>query len=583
MLTFRGLTIDPEGAQDLDDAFLVRRDGEGWVVQVAIPDCRNAIPHGSGADLAAREAGTTAYSARGVRRHMLPVPAVRELSLIEEAPKPVLLVTVPVSADLRAGRPEVVAGTFESIARMTYGQANAVLADARHILNEPLVVADALARGLERRRASSQAVGLRTLSDGYVTDEEGRIARGVGHGAERIVREMMILTNAALAGLCAEEGLRILYRNHRAQPTASRASLLEDIGIVAAGSGSLDTLAQRLNLVVGRARLSPFVEGHWGLNLPGYAWFTSPIRRYADLVNQRLLFAHVEGTPAPDIDLEALAAHLNALNDAERDGTADWHKSQADQAAAALMRRGGAAQASTSEFTGMLRTTAAAAKVPDALVDESLARLADGRLTPKDIARLLDASPAIAARVVLALARRPNEATTVLTFLSQSGRGTLPAYVETPSGLDHLRTFVARGTVEIDGKRHDTPPVAGGSLKEARQRAGVVLLALAYGVEPPVFEAPASKAPAVAPQAVTASAAGANEANPRNRLQEICQKRRWPMPRFEVTQTGPSHAPDFEATVSLDVKGAARRAGPCKGRSRKEAEMAASAALLATL
>ncbi len=577
MDAFRGITIDPAGAAELDDAILVERDGAGWLVRVAVPDCRSAVQAGGSLDAAARKAGETVYAGRDARRPMLPRDVAASLSLTPGADKRVVLLTMRLGADLTpVAEPVVAAATFSSGGMLAYEEANRALRDRGHPHHAALAAAAELAEGLASRRAATGALGLRNLGNGIHTDEEGRIHVGARHAAERIVAEAMILANATLANLCAGAGERILYRNHRAKPNASRDALAEALEMAGRGLAPVETLAARLDLVVGRARLGPEVEGHWGLNLPAYAWFTSPIRRYADVVNQRVLMALVAGAAHDPGDLEELAAHLDGIRDASRDATSEYLKDRAAREARARVSGGAVRNADAAAFTGIVKATTEAGEMPGAVLDEALSRLAAGALTSKDAARLLAASPEVAARAVAVLAERPHDAVAVAYYLSQVPGGTPPSYAESSSGPSHAVAFTVSATVTVGGKAFASPAVPAATLKEGRQRAVLHALALAFGAPPPDAPAPSRKA---AP-AGSAAAAAYGAKNPKNRLLEACQARRWPLPRFDVEQAGPPHAPTFTATAVLDLKGGARRSSPATGSTRKEAEMAASADML---
>lgn len=580
MDAFRGITIDPAGAAELDDAILVERDGTGWIVRVAVPDCRAAVPDGGILDAAARKAGETVYAGREARRPMFPRDATASLSLTPGTDKHAILLTMRLASDLTpTAEPVVAAGTFRSGGALSYDEANRALRDKGHSHHAALALAAEVADGLASRRASSGAIGLRNLGNGIGTDEEGRIRIGTRHAAERVVAEAMILANATLASLCAGAGERLLYRNHRAKPNASRDALAESLEMAGRGLAPVETLAGRIDLVVGRARLGPEVEGHWGLNLPAYAWFTSPIRRYADVVNQRVLMGLVTGTGHDPGDLAALAEHLNGIRDAARDATAEFLKGRAAREAQERMAAGAVRGADATAFTGIVKASVEAGEMPYAVLDEALARLGTGALTSKDAARLLASSPGVANRAVAILATRPHDAVAIANYLAQIPGGAPPSYAEASSGPSHALSFTVSATVTVSGATSTSPAIRAASLKEARQRAVLHALALAFGAAPPDV----SEAPREAPQAPPSTGKATAPTNPKNRLLETCQARRWPMPRFDVVQEGPSHAPTFTATAVLDLKGGTRRSSPTTGSSRKEAEMAASADMLARI
>ena len=272
--------------------------------------------------------------------------------------------------------------------------------------------------------------------------------------------------------------------------------------------------------LMARAKLGVEAAGHYGLNLSAYTWFTSPLRRYADLVNQRMLEAHLEGRPAP-YDAGSLAPIAEAINERQDellDKRSAGFRASVERQAEAMIDSG--AIATDLDFRRVVRVASAdPAKVNDVVIEVSLRRIGRGELSAKELARLLLLDPRTGAAVVAYLGANPHEAPNVLNYgIASMGWGQ-PAFEEGRTGPAHATVFVAKGRMEVDGVEHVSPTVVGPSRKGAQHSATVHLLASVAGQRMPVeSEAPAEAADA-APEV---DRAPVSAQNPRNRLQEYC-------------------------------------------------------------
>ena len=127
----------------------------------------------------------------------------------------------------------------------------------------------------------------------------------------------MILTNKTLAWYCAKNEIPILYRNHSVRQSApGRSDILNQINTALLNSQYLESLRNRSVLSFNRAKYSPYVEGHYGLNEPVYSHFTSPIRRLADLINHHMLKAwiHKDENLFKFNELIDLSEHIHQVN-----------------------------------------------------------------------------------------------------------------------------------------------------------------------------------------------------------------------------------------------------------------------------
>jgi ribonuclease R len=580
---FEGVTIDPAGAQDLDDAIWVSRDETGWTVQVAFPYLLDAIPPGERIDQLARKNLTTLYRPSGAPIHMLPDGIVLRSSLTPERRKDVFLVTIRLGQNFKAERVTCEITNFKSAGRLSYDEASEMIRTREGPFAEMLLQAQDLAYGLFETRRASGAIAYYDLERGVAYDEEGGVIlmTGEGHVAEMIVSEMMILTNTVLAGWASNEGIPILFRNHQQGRARTREDVLASLGNIATDA---DVNLSGLQRLMPRAKIGIKAEGHYSLNLPAYAWFTSPLRRYADLVNQRMLAAHLADAPSPH-DAETLTEIAEAINvqqEEAADRKSEHFKAKAAQKAERMIAGGNLAKASEQDFGRVVKALSEnPAAMNEKVEAESLRRIASETLTDKEKARFLMIGGRTAEAVIARLVANPHEAPSILNYATMALGWGSPTFSDTHGGPPHAPVFVSKGSMTVGGIEHVSPPVVRTTKKAAQQAATVHLLASIAKVPMPA-EAPV---PAIAqPEKPKAKVAeGSANQNPRNRLQEWCAKRRFPLPVFEVTEHGPPHDRTFKAVVTLTIEGRSRSSQPVPARSRKDAEKAAAAAMLATL
>jgi ribonuclease R len=344
-------TIDPETAKDFDDALSVRAEGDGLRAWVHIADVSHFVPGGSPLDRGAAKRGNSVY-VPGLVAPMLP----HELSDDACSLRPRedrLTVTVEVLFDsgLQPGEPSFYRSVISSDERFTYEQVQRILKEGeRHPLVDDLRLTERLATELRRRRFERGALRVESKEVTFVFDDRGGVERAYfeqeAH-AHILVEELMIFANEAVAGLLAGRKREALFRVHeRPEPQSVQLLLakLADLGVPTPPAPDAETMspgeaaqvaAAASELVTeyveraGRGReafptlvlralkqahYDPRNLGHSGLASTAYCHFTSPIRRYPDLVVHRALLrelGHDEGELAPD-DLEILAEHTSA-------------------------------------------------------------------------------------------------------------------------------------------------------------------------------------------------------------------------------------------------------------------------------
>ncbi|WP_077932289.1 RNB domain-containing ribonuclease [Acetobacter persici] len=284
-------TIDSSGSLDLDDAFSVTREEEGWRIRCCIADV-SSIERGSPLEAAARKNVVSVYSGDALRKAMLPDEKVAErLSLLpENSGQSVMGVTFLLKLDC-SGNAEcsdvvVERASLSHRGRFSQKDISKILKDASHSLHVEIKSYYDLAIRLMRQRMSNLGVNVEKRSDVYV-DSSGtfRPMRPQDEDVSGyiIVQEIMIATNMVLSIWALRQGVPVLFRNHieRRDQTGDVVSLA-------------DMPFTKLH-DMGQAFLSATNQGHIALQAPAYGWFTSPLRRFVDFVNQHNIMAYLDG------------------------------------------------------------------------------------------------------------------------------------------------------------------------------------------------------------------------------------------------------------------------------------------------
>lgn len=345
------VTIDPADAKDHDDAVFAEPDPDhknpgGVIVTVAIADVAHYVLPGSPLDREALKRGNSVYFPDRVVP-MLPERISNDLcSLREKEDRPALAVRMTFAADGRKLRHSFHRVTMRSAAKLSYPQAQAAIDGAPDDKTRPIL--DAVLRPLweayavlKRGREARQPLELDLPERKILLKADGTVDRVVVPerlDAHRLIEEFMIQANVAAAETLEARRQALLYRVHDAPSLAKQEALREflgSIGLSLARGAQLrpSQFNQILSRVDGadnqelvnevvlrsqsQAEYAPDNLGHFGLNLRRYAHFTSPIRRYADLIVHRALIAALglgkDGlTPAEEERLDEIAGLISA-------------------------------------------------------------------------------------------------------------------------------------------------------------------------------------------------------------------------------------------------------------------------------
>ena len=315
------ITIDGATAKDFDDAVYVESNNEGFLLYVAIADVSHYVQVGSAIDRDAYERGTSVYFPNFVVPMLPEVLSNGLCSLNPHVPRLCMVAEMQFDFTGEMLRSEFYEAVMESKARVTYGQAQEVIdgnGDEKfnHVKDNILRLAD-LAKILMAKRFKEGSLDLEIPETELVIDGAGvpiDIQRSERLFAHRLIEEMMLAANVAVAKFLHGKNVPALYRIHE-PPNEMAIRTLEKYmatfgGKTKLGQGKLQKRltkaleefenrpeAQILNILtlrsMSQAKYSPNNVGHFGLGFEFYAHFTSPIRRYPDLIIHRLLKTQV--------------------------------------------------------------------------------------------------------------------------------------------------------------------------------------------------------------------------------------------------------------------------------------------------
>lgn len=319
--SLRVFTIDGVDAKDFDDAIHVERLPSGYRVGIHIADVSHYVREGTALDEEAFLRGTSVYLPGRVLP-MLPERLSNGVcSLKPGEDRLVLSVLVDLTEDLRVKRTRFVEGVIRSVARTTYTEVEAFaegygLPEAHAFLAEDLRLLLELTQRLRQKRLQAGSLDF-SFPEVKVEVEEGtlHLLPQEEPRARSLIEELMLLANQAVAEHLVKKGLPGVFRVHEepleeayqklrqalarlgyALPEKLSSKALQQVLLEAKGRPEEPVVA---NLVLRSLRLARYAAenlGHFGLAMEHYLHFTSPIRRYPDLVVHRVLKAVLRRT-----------------------------------------------------------------------------------------------------------------------------------------------------------------------------------------------------------------------------------------------------------------------------------------------
>ena len=340
------ITIDPGDAKDHDDAiYIAKTKAGGWLLEVHIADVSHYIKPGSPMDKEAVERGNSTYLVDRVLP-MLPVELSNGIcSLKPDVDRLTKCAIIEISKDGHVLNTKFVDAVIHSRAKLSYEQAQAIL-DGKGAPkgSDPTLVGSVkeawkMASLLRKNRFANGALDLEMTEIKIKLDENGRAceAHEVVHThSHQLVEECMLIANQSVAKLLRERSKPSIFRIHE-DPDPSRLSDYTETAkqygykpgdlnnrshiqaLLDSSKGTAEEHQIKLGLLKSLKRAAYAAEplGHYGLAKTDYTHFTSPIRRYADLIVHRSMQPYLENPPEhPDrtpsqADLRDIARHIS--------------------------------------------------------------------------------------------------------------------------------------------------------------------------------------------------------------------------------------------------------------------------------
>jgi ribonuclease R len=348
------VTIDGETAKDFDDAVYCAPKGKGWRLVVAIADVSHYVTPGSALDHEAFERGNSVYFPRRVIP-MLPEKLSNGLcSLNPEIERLAMVCDMDIGTGGKVEKYRFYPAVFRSHARLTYtqvwtwlsGQAAPEKPEHRALLPH-LQHLQALYGVLTRARKRRGAIDFETTETMMLFDDQGKIANIVPvirNDAHRLIEECMLAANVCASDFLATAKQDCLYRIHEG-PTEEKLKglreFLKEFGFDLSGgddpkAGDYAKLLEKIKprpdasllqtmllRSLRQAMYSPDNVGHFGLAYDAYTHFTSPIRRYPDLLVHRAIKAVLKGERYAPGDWSQIGLHCSTTERQADEATRD--------------------------------------------------------------------------------------------------------------------------------------------------------------------------------------------------------------------------------------------------------------------
>lgn len=589
----QGITIDAEQTRDIDDAIWIEFQTDGfWHILVSIADVSDYVPPGGKMDLRAKAMVATRYFGTGnspmLSRHF----AEETLSLWPHKPRRTITVDMAVTPEMVVQSTAIYPSMLTSAGRIAYSEIPGILTDKDHAHYDVISIGRKMAMALLDRRRKAGALVLYDLNNGWVTNEEGALRQlekkdeVMGH---ILIQEMMVLANAQVAEWAVKEDVPVLFRNHVAMSaTPDRAVLMAQIQeAIVTPIADLDVLRRRTHMLLGRASYADSLLGHYGLNLPAYLHFTSPIRRYADLVTHRQVRAKLDGAALPYTkkNIEEIAHHINDVIETEREKASMHFKTVDEKKAQRNIDARRLDGLDAVHFERVTKVEARSGTDPSEAFSEAfLRRLKENALPLISLTVILTQEELTAGwaplrqAIIDKLATRLEDAVSILAQAQGVAGWPIATFTVKNIAADHVPLFLAEAVLlrlGDNGESDRAPAIGvgrGSTSKMARQAAALGLLAHLTDTKAPELKLSPKKAP------LAKSPVIAVDKDPVSALMEYVAQARAGEPDFAFDREGPDHIPTITCTVTLGALTKTAQAG-----SKQDAKKGAARALLEAL
>ena len=578
----KGVTIDSAYSKDLDDAIWAVKTDQGYRVDISVSDVSESLIKDSPTDLEAKAKVETLYY-RDFNKPMLPMRlSEQKLSLLPNEKRKTITVTIDLDETCEILKLDISETVLISEAKLSHKRTDDELRNDKEPLHPLISLFQEIANKLYNSRRAKGACAFYDVFSHVYADEEGNLRKYEGDffHSQMIVQEFMILANEEIASWLALQNRPALYRNHKARiSTPDRQDVLRQVNDALVHPEYLASLSARMNLWFEKAEYGTIVKGHYGLNLPAYTHFSSPIRRYADLVNHRIIKAaiHKAASPYSHEELDELAKHINHWTQEHdrirgekfKEQRQEIQRSKAGLSLESIMRM------TSIDFNRVLKQAIKDDQFSECLEESILGKAKTANLLPFDIYYVLfrasDKWNRLKDEVLKALDLKPFLGISVLEILKQRDELIYEFIPESDGQLFY-------SWVKVNWKSNNTmiaAPAADATKKGAQSNAAVswirgyitnqlIPLELAnfkLNKKPPVIE--------------NGQLDGVNYIG---RLNEWAQVNKESSPSFTFEGTGPSHAPSFLCKASISLKNISIQ-GEGTASTKKDAKQYAAKAL----
>ncbi|MFO7593973.1 MAG: ribonuclease R [Pseudomonadota bacterium] len=359
------VTIDGEDTMDFDDAVYCEPNGDGWRLIVAIADVSHYVEPGTALDAEAWVRGNSVYFPGRVIPMLPEVLSNGLCSINPEVDRLCMVCDMEISSRGKLGDYSFYPGVMRSHARLTYNKVAGILVDGDAALREQyreqvptLEHLHEVFNQMLKQRQKRGAIDFETTETRIVFGEHRKIEQIVPverNDAHRLIEECMLMANVATADFLQQHNIPILYRVHdkpKPEKLLALREFLSELGLSLKGGDEPEAqdYAELMEQVKGRddahliqtvmlrsmnqAVYSPDNHGHFGLAYKAYTHFTSPIRRYPDLLVHRAIRHILSGRPVEEFrygmdEMLVMGEHCSMTerraDDATRDAM-DWLK-----------------------------------------------------------------------------------------------------------------------------------------------------------------------------------------------------------------------------------------------------------------
>jgi exoribonuclease-2 len=311
-ITEVSFSIDDEETSEVDDALAIERDGSNWKITIAIADPASVIKLGDNLDKEAMRRGTTVYLPTQTILMLPPHISCDIASLTAGEIRSSIIIRIWLNDEADITNSTISRESVKVLKRLHYSDADKLIADSEDQMADDLRNLLDCAKMLQNKRIANGAFNLQRQEYKIsVENNQVKLAMLERESPSRsLVSEMMVLANYVAAKYANTHQVPLIYRVQTPPlEPISKEMMTDPLGF------------HKVRKLLGRSSLSLQAGQHSGLGLSMYTQFTSPLRRFADLVMQRQLIAHITGEQIP-YDQEEL---FQVLETAERTARESRH------------------------------------------------------------------------------------------------------------------------------------------------------------------------------------------------------------------------------------------------------------------